>query len=36
MGDDTYDLLRSQNLTMFPLAQDAKRVVVTNFARATP
>jgi len=34
MSPGTYASLRGQNVIMFPLVQDARRVAVTNFAWA--
>ena len=36
MSPATYAALRSDNVAMFPIAQDARRVVVANFAKPTP
>ena len=36
MSPDTHAMLQAEGLPMVPLAQDARRVVVTNFNRAAP
>ena len=36
MAPDTYASLRSRNVAMFPVAQDQRRIVVANFAKASP
>ena len=36
MSHETYELLHSQNVAMFPVAADRRRVVVANFVRSLP
>ncbi len=36
MSHDTYKGLREQGVVMFPVAEDGRRVAVTNFARPAP